>query len=75
MRRTDIRKIGANTPTTAYVGSNPTANVAIENPSIVIIIDFFLPNLSPYIPKITDPRGLIIRVTVYDANVASMLKI
>lgn len=24
-------------------------------------------------PKITDPRGLIIRVTVYDANVAIML--
>ena len=42
-----VGRTGAITPTREYVGKRPIENVVTENPIIVIIIAFFLPNLSP----------------------------
>ena len=42
-----INKIGASNPTCSQTGKNPIENVAIEKPTIVIIMVFFRPNLSP----------------------------
>ncbi len=67
--------IGAIIPAVCQVGSKPVIKVMIENPIIVIIIDFFLPCLSPNCPNTAPPTGRIISVIIYVANVANRLKI
>jgi Transposase IS116/IS110/IS902 family len=49
--------------------------VAVEKPDTVIIMAFVLPCLSPKLPNRAPPTGLITKVTVNVANIASRLSV
>ena len=72
MQRSTVSSTGASTPTCAWLGSRPIANVATPIISSETMSSFLRPSLSPKWPKTSPPSGRETKPIQYVANDSSV---